>query len=1008
MGQRSATTYGVLGPLEAARDGVVVGLTRAQRAMVAALVIGRQRPVSIDLLADAVWDDDVPPDPAAALRSHVSRLRRALGTRTAEVVTTDGGYRLDVDRTSVDACRFEDLLLHADGGSDAMTLEVLDESLALWRGHAFEEFADRPFARAEAARLEGLRLDAIERRADHLLRLGRAVEAAASLAGTLDAHPEREHSRELLMTALYATGRHTEALALYSQWRRHLADELGLEPSPRLRELEMRILTHALPEKIAMATGAASPFDRDPAALPTNAPNRPPPPRPVSSFVGRERELAAILEALSGTRLLTLTGPGGVGKTRLALEVAARAAHHYLHGVVFCDLASIRRSADVPRALATVLRFRDHGRVPLTEQLIAGLTAEHILLILDNCEHVLDGAAPLVEALTQRTASLQVLATSRERLAADGERTIVVEPLAVDRDGPAVGLFVARGEAAGWSGRDDPVQLLAVEALCRRLDGLPLAIELAAARAGAIAVDELAAGLAERSDLLVSGHRTNERHRSLRAVMDWTYARLTPEERSAFELLCTTNSPFDLEQARSLLRLGGVEGAEVPPLIVRLVESSLLACQAEPRANRYVLLETLRAYGIERLGERGTLDHARTRHANWVARIVERATRTLCSEQEKAAAEELDRMIDEMRAAQTWLVGHDPAAALWMADALHGYAFWRGRAEVFRWAQVAAAADPASPRSAAVMASACAGAWLRGDLPAARALLQGALVAARDADPPQARRVVQQVGELALLEGRLDEAASAFGEAARLSVQADDPIDASWNAGSRALALAYAGLLVEATNEAERGTALAGQSRSPSARAFAEFVHGEIDALLERSSAEAHLRAAIDLAESVDNDVTAGLARVTLATMKGRDADTSTALAEYLAVIRTWQRAEAWTSQWVTLRNLVALLVRCGSDRDAAVLHAATVQTRTGAPAYGRDQALLDAVQRHLDEVLTAAERDELYARGRALCDEEVVDVAIAAIQRARSEPSPSLAGDRPRDLAPRAIADRR
>ncbi len=527
-------------------------------------------------------------------------------------------------------------------------------------------------------------------------------------------------------------------------------------------------------------------------------------------------------------------------------------------------------------------------------------------------------------------------------------------------------------------------------------------------RSGIVAVADLAAGLAHRFDLLVSRHRTNERHRSLRAVIDWTYAQLSPNERSAFELLCTTNSPFDLGQATSLLQLGGLEDTQVPSLIARLVERSLLACHAGPRANRYTLLETLRAYGIERLREHATLDHARSQHADWVMRIVEHATRDLCSEEERAAAEELDRLIDEMRAAHTWLVGHDPDAALRMADALHGYAFWRGRAELFRWAQVAAAAHPTSPRAAAVIASACAGAWLRGDLPTARALLESALVAARDVDPPQAGRVLQQVGELALLEGRLDGAASAFGEAATLSLRADDPIDASWSIGSKALALAYAGLFEGAAKEADVGATLAGRSRSPSARAFMEFVHGEIDALQDRSSAEAHLRVAIALAESVANDGIAGLARVTLATIKGREADTSTALAEYLDVIGTWQRTEAWTSQWVTLRNLVVLLVRCGSDRDAAVLYAATVQTRTGAATYGRDQALLDDVERHLDQVLSAAERDELYAHGRALSDEEIVDVAIAAIQQARPGPSSSEAGDRSDDSAARTRRDSR
>jgi ATP/maltotriose-dependent transcriptional regulator MalT len=299
-------------------------------------------------------------------------------------------------------------------------------------------------------------------------------------------------------------------------------------------------------------------------------------------------------------------------------------------------------------------------------------------------------------------------------------------------------------------------------------------------------------------------------------------------------------------------------------------------------------------------------------------------------------------------------------------------------------AQIAAAAAPTSPRSAPVVASACAGAWLRGDLPAAHAFLEAAVVAARGADPVQARRVVQQASELAFLEGRLDTAASGFGEAAMHSIRAGDLFEGSWNVGSRALAFAYAGLLDQAEQEVQLGEQVAAQCGSPSARAFISFVHGEIAALADQPSAETHLRTAVALAESVDNRGIAGLARVTLATITGRRADPSTALSEYLAVIDTWQRTEAWTSRWVTLRNLVALLVRCGSHREAAVLYAATTQARSNAPPYGRDQALLDDVHRHLDLRFSAAERQALFEHGRSLNDDDVVDLALDAIRRAQ------------------------
>jgi hypothetical protein len=318
-----------------------------------------------------------------------------------------------------------------------------------------------------------------------------------------------------------------------------------------------------------------------------------------------------------------------------------------------------------------------------------------------------------------------------------------------------------------------------------------------------------------------------------------------------------------------------------------------------------------------------------------------------------------------------------------LADALHPYAFWRARSELFRWAQISAAVSGPSPLLAAVMASVSAGAWLRGDLGAAEAALEAATAAARAVPPVEARRVVQQAGELALLNGRLADAADKFREAASLAILAGDRLEATWNVGSAALALGYGGRQQQAESEAARAADLAARSGSPSASAFAEFVLGELAALDGSAVAETHLRSSVGLAESVGNAMIGALARVTLATVAARTADTATALAEYLSVITIWQRTGAWTSQWVTLRNLTALLARTGAHRNAAVLYGAAIHATSGAPPYGRDQTLLDEVRAHLQDMLEPDELRRLISEGGGLLDHEVVEYAIQAVSNA-------------------------
>ena len=389
--------YGLLGPVEVRVDGRARPLPGArQRLLLALLLVNANRLVPTARVIDELWGADLPADPRAALRTQVSRLRRALGPASEDLATLEGGYRLAVPHDRLDVSRFEDVLAEAARASGETALRLLDEALALSRGPALDEFTDRPFALATVVRLEELQQAAAERRGSLLLSLGLVEEAIAALHALLAEHPEREQARGLLMRALYLAGRHTDALAAAGSWRTHLATELGLDPSPALRAIEQDILRHT----------AGTPDIRDlaaPRALP----------RPVTSFVGRDEDLAAVTARLGRARLVTLHGPGGVGKTRLAMEVAERAADRYLDGICFCDLAAVSEPDAVVRAVATAAGLGERAFRRLEDQLVDQLAGQHLLLVLDNCEHVVQAAAVLAERLLKEARGVTLLATSR-------------------------------------------------------------------------------------------------------------------------------------------------------------------------------------------------------------------------------------------------------------------------------------------------------------------------------------------------------------------------------------------------------------------------------------------------------------------------------------------------------------------------------------------------------------------------------------------------------------------
>lgn len=916
--------YRLLGPLEVADDDRPIAVpSTQQRLLLAMLLVGAGRTVHAGALIDELWGDRLPTDPAAALRTQVSRLRRRLGAGASDLITDDVGYRLVVGESCLDTQLFERLV--AEGRAD--------DALALWRGPALGEFVDRDFAAAAAARLDELWLGAREVRAAKALAEGRVNDAVADLEPLISEHPERERARQLLMEALYRAGRQTDALAVFDEWRTELAEH-GLEPGPALVELERRILQHQFP-----ATGRAVPV-------------------PASSFVGRDHDIATIASTLGVARMVTLCGPGGVGKTRLALELSRRLSGLYPDGVRFCDLSALRRAAQVERGIAAAVGAADapprHPGDRLIDQLVDRLSSRRLLVVLDNCEHLLSPVARIVDQIVGHTDGVTVLATSRERLGCNGEIVQRVGPLDAAE---ATALFVDRARAI------DPtfaLDELSVQQICARVDRLPLAIELAAACMNATTASELVTALDDPLGLLTSGSRTTARHGSLGAVIDWSYKRLSSSERAAFDRFAVFAGRVDGDAATT------VTGTSLG-VLVSLVDRSLLTAD-RAGVTQYSMLQTLRDYALARLDERAELDAARQGHATWALSLAERAAAQLSGPEEPEWAARVARHIDEFRAAHEWLVGHDPESALRLSVALHHWAFWRGKSQVFRMAEVAAAtASSASPWWADVVSSAAVGAWQRGDLAAAEA---GAHAAAGH------RRGVEVLADVAFLRGDLARARSLFLEGAAQAEAAGDALQIVWDLGSAALALHYGGQPVE--GEPDRVLEIAEECGSPSARAFAHFVVGEVNA------SEHELRTAIELAEQASSDFLNNLAVVSLAAAAARNGDSKSALDYYEQAIRTWQQVGAWSPLWVTLRTFTRVLADLGLNDVAAVLHGATHCPRTGPVPYGADSAMMQDTANTLLERMGQRDFDTRVKWGVGLSDDEVLTLALQALQRAR------------------------
>jgi predicted ATPase/DNA-binding SARP family transcriptional activator len=691
----------LLGTLEVVDDsGALVPVAGAKlRALLAALAMRPGQVVSADRLVEELWGDDPPARGSNSLQVLVSKLRRALPPGV--VVTKAPGYLLDVDAETVDVQRFAQFALRgrvalaAGDAEDAAGL--FREALGLWRGEALAEFAFEEFAQAETARLDEGRLSVLEDRIDADLALGRHAEVVAELESLVRAEPLRERLHGQLMVALYRAGRQSDALRAYQGAREVLGEELGLEPSRELQQLEAMVLAHDAELDAPTRGPAVGPAGNLPAAL--------------SRFVGRRAELAHVSGVISATRLVTLTGPGGAGKTRLAVEVATAVRTQFLHGAWLVELADVADAAGVAPAVATTLGVtesagpRSTAAAPSTVGAIAGhLTGRSLLVVLDNCEHVIDEAASVAEELLRSVPGLRVLATSREALAVPGESVVPVGPLALD---DAVTLFADRGRAVapGFVLLADEVEV--ATDVCRRLDGMPLAIELAAARLRAFPLGVLAARLDDRFRILTSGARTAEpRHKTLRAVVEWSHSLLFPDEQRLFSRLSVFAGSFTLEDLEAVCADDELAAVDVVDLLLRLIDKSLVA--AAPAAGneaRYSQLQTLREYGRERLAESGEAHAMGERHAVYYRRMGEEAREGLRGAAGPRWRARLNGEIGNLRAALDWHISEDDAeGALSLTTGMAWLWFVNGEfLEAARWlADALGAAGLARPEARAI------------------------------------------------------------------------------------------------------------------------------------------------------------------------------------------------------------------------------------------------------------------------------------------------------------------
>jgi predicted ATPase/DNA-binding SARP family transcriptional activator len=659
---RGSLVIRVLGPFEVLAGGRAVAVSGSKRhGLLALLALRRGRVVGVDELVDALWGEELPAAPRNALQHHVARLRAALGPDV--IVAAPDGYALA--EASVDAVRFEEMLAEARAalreGDARTTADFAASALALWRGPALQGLTETAWFSAEARRLEALRVDALEEQFEAALALSEHREIVSRLRATVEENPFRERLWGQLMLALYRCGRQADALETFQEARRVLAEHLGLEPGPDLRRLQEAILAH----DAAIAAVPPPPRRRN---LPT----------PTTSFVDRERELAEVIALLRAHRLVTLTGPPGVGKSRLALEAVRSSEANVGDGVWLVELARGGGAAGVVRLVAQAVEAR--GPDPLARA-VARLRDAEAILLFDACEHALEEAARVASALLTECARVRVLATSREALHVAGEARLNVQPLPLPgaesrnaTDSPAVQLFAARARATRPGVELNATAAPLAAEIARRVDGLPLAIELVAARVNVLGLADLLSIVERRAPLFDDRSAADPSRTALQGLVEWSYELLHGDEKTLLHQLAVHRGSASLRSVLAVAADNGLEEATVTYLLGALVDKSIVSVSFPDGEARYDLLDTVRDYALARLAEGGGLAVARKAHAEYFATLADAARTGLFGREWLSWVTRLELEHDNLRAALTYARdASDPDVAIRLGASLGWY-----------------------------------------------------------------------------------------------------------------------------------------------------------------------------------------------------------------------------------------------------------------------------------------------------------------------------------------------
>jgi predicted ATPase/class 3 adenylate cyclase len=774
--------------------------------------------------------------------------------------------------------------------------------------------------------------------------------------------------------------------------RDHLGEDVGLMD---LGEHRLRDLSRA--ERVFQVTGPGLAGEFPPLRSLDHFPGGLP--GVLTSFVGRERELGALVEALQQAPLVTVIGVGGVGKTRLALQAAAEVWPAYQDGAWFCELAAVSDGRAVPEAVAASLEVRPEPGISLTANLLGFLRHKQLLLVLDNCEHLVEAAGALAEAITHACPRVAVLVTSREALGVDGERLRPLGPLPVPGDRSSLGeqadaasvrLFTDRARAVRPDFELDASRLPVVAEICRRLDGVPLAIELAAARVAALGVADIVRRLDQRFRLLTGGRRSAlERHHTLRAAVDWSYDLLDQTQACAFNRLAVFAGGLTLEAAEAVLSGDGIETDDVVDLVSDLVARSMVVADESEPTRRYRLDETMRQYARERLDATSESDTVRLRHGEYYVALAEMAAEGVKGRDEQRWVRTIDVEFPNFRAALDWSIGigdADVALRLTVALGAAALGLWRPRYDVSRWTELALGMPEARhhPNGAHAAALAAQQLILSGDaeLLAERAHAMDAVFeeAGRELTP-EAHFVH---AALASVAGRWDDQASRHGSAAiELSLRAGDRHTAGSLCGMVAMFLAVAGDADDAVQRAEQATALASDLGNPSLNAISETALGYVLSPINPQRARPHLEAAWSMAKTADNEVVRAISGRCLARLLAAQGDLLHSLELYEAMLES-PFETGRISSMLACESLAIDLATAGYHAVAATLFGgleSPAGSYQGNPMLKR-QAAIDAL-RH---VMGDEHFEDCATRGRAMDTDELVAFARSALSSIISE----------------------